>query len=48
MGCRYGHRKGTGYRRLSPLAPLGGAQVMVPALYIAADRYPVLSFPGAG
>ena len=28
------------------LAPFAGAQVMVPALYIAGDRDPVVSFPG--
>lgn len=45
MGCRYDHRKGpvqtpisARYRRLSLLAPLAGAQVIVPALYIASDR----------
>jgi hypothetical protein len=55
MGCRYDHRKGpvqtrtsTRYCRLSPPAPLAGAQVMVPALYIASDRDPVMSFLGTG
>jgi pimeloyl-ACP methyl ester carboxylesterase len=28
------------------LAPFAGAQVTVPALYIAGDRDPVVSFPG--
>ena len=45
MGCRYDHRKGpvqtpisARYRRLNLPAPLAGAQVIVPALYIASNR----------
>jgi len=55
MGCRYDLRKGpvqtpisARYRWLSLLAPLAGAQVMVPALSITSDRDRAVSFLGTG